>query len=112
MPTQDVDLIVTAVSIVNDVGGNLTEVFDNLAHTMRERHRIEGKIKALTAQGKMQAWVVCSLPLGIAAAINFMMPGSLEKMVTTPIGWLIIGVVAVLEIIGALVIRKIVAIEV
>lgn len=112
MPLPDVDLVVTAIGIVRDVGGNLTEIFDNIAATIRERHRIEGKIAALTAQGRMQAIVVCLLPFLVAGGLAAVAPGMFRPMVTTPLGWAIFAVILVLEMIGVLFIRKIVTIEV
>ncbi len=112
MPFPDVDLMVTAIGIVRDVGGNLTEVFENIADTIRERHRIEGKIRALTAQGRMQAIVVCLLPVGVGAALNAIMPEMFKPMYTTPAGWVLLGGVGVMMLVGILIIRKIVRIDV
>ena len=112
MPLQDVDLMVSAIVIVREVGGNLTEVFENIARTLRERHRIEGKIRALTAQGRMQAFVVCSLPFLVAGGLHFINPGLFEKMYTTMWGWAAIGLILILEIVGGFFIYKIVDIDV
>ncbi len=112
MPLPAVDLVVTAISIVRDVGGNLTEVFDNIAHTIRERQRIEGKIRALTAQGKLQAIVICSLPFGVAIGLNVVAPEMINDLVSKPLGWAIIGTILVMEAIGAFFISKIVNIDV
>ena len=112
MPLPDVDLMVTAIVIVRDVGGNLSEVFDNIAHTIRERHRIEGKINALTAQGRLQAVVVSLIPIFIAGALLVVAPDFFQPMLTTAVGWLLIAAILVLEIIGALWIRRIVRIDV
>ena len=112
MPLPDVDLVVSAITIVRDVGGNLTEVFDNISHTIRERHRIEGKIRALTAQGRLQAIVVSMIPFVLGGAMMVMMPDFFRPMYTTPTGWCLIGVILVMEVIGALWIRKIVRIDI
>jgi len=112
MPLPDVDLVVTAIAIVRDVGGNLTEVFDNIAHTIRERHRIEGKIRALTAQGKLQAIVVCLIPFVLGGAMYVVAPDLFAPMITTPLGWAMIAACLVLIVLGWLWIRKIVAIDV
>ncbi len=112
MPLADVDLVVTAIAIVRDVGGNLTEVFDNIAHTIRERQRIEGKIRALTAQGKSQAIVICAMPFAIFAGMHLIVPEEARLLYTTPIGWVIIGSVLVWMSIGAYFIYKIVNIDV
>ncbi len=112
MPTPDVDLMVTAISIVRDVGGNLTEVFDNIAHTIRERQRIEGKISALTAQGRLQAVVVCLIPFVLGFALYMIAPQIFQPMFSNTIGWVLMGLCGVLMIIGWLWIRKIVAINI
>jgi len=112
MPSQDMDLLVTAIAISREIGGNLTEVFENIADTIRERHRIEGKIASLTAQGKLQGIVIAMLPIGIAFAINVLTPGFLEPLYTTLPGALMIAAVVVLEVLGLYFIYKITAIEV
>jgi len=112
MPSEDLDLLVTSILISREVGGNLTEVFDNIANTIRERHRIEGKVKALTAQGKLQGLVVAVLPIGIAIFLHIWNPQMMEKMYTTWVGGVLIGIIIVMELLGVYVIKKIVTIEV
>ncbi|RME82994.1 MAG: hypothetical protein D6785_07225 [Planctomycetota bacterium] len=112
MPNEDLDLLATAIDIAGEVGGNLTEVFDNIAHTIRERNKIEGKINAMTSQGKAQGVVVAFLPLVLGLAINFIDPQLFRPMYTTLVGWIMIGVVILLEIIAFFIIMKIVTIKV
>ncbi len=112
MPSQDLDLIISSISISQEVGGNLSEVFDNIARTIRERRRIEGKIDSLTAQGKLQGVVICALPFLVALALSFLNPEMIQPLYTTPIGYIIILVVLIMEVIGGLVIKKIVSIDV
>lgn len=112
MPSDDLDLVVTAIAIVRDVGGNLTEVFDNIAQTIRERLRIEGKIRSLTAQGRLQAIVVCMLPVVVLVGLHFIDPGLLASLYQTLQGWVILGAVLGLELAAILIIRKIVDIKV
>lgn len=112
MPGQDLELVVTATNIALDIGGNLPEVFSNIADTIRQRHTIEGKVRALTAQGKMQAMVICSLPFFIAIALNFIVPELMRPMFETWYGLGLIGLILVMEAIGAFIIRKIVIIDV
>ena len=111
MPSRDLDLMVTAISIVRDVGGNLTEVFDNIAHTIRERQRIEGKIQTLTAQGRLQAIVMCLMPFGLAA-LMCMVADLYLLFFTSLFGIIVLICIAVYIGIGALVIRKIMQIDV
>ena len=112
MPSEDLDLVVTSVAISNSVGGNLAEVFDKIGETIRERRRIEGRIDALTAQGKMQGIVVSLLPIFVGLAINYIAPEIFEPMLTTWAGWGIIFVMCIMEALGYFFIRKICNIEV
>lgn len=112
MPGEDLDLVVTAISISRELGGNLTEVFENISMTIRERWRIEGKIRALTSQGKMQGLVVALIPAGMALVLNVINPEFIKPMFTTWLGWCLIALIVVMELIGYFVIRKIVTIEV
>jgi len=112
MPSEDLDLVVTAITISRDVGGNLTEVFDNIADTIRSRHRLYGKIRALTAQGKFQAALICSIPVLFAIAMNLISPELMDPVYSTVYGWIMISVIVILQILGIVVILKIVNIDV
>ncbi len=112
MPSQDLDLLITAILISREVGGNLTEVFDNIADTIRDRLRLQGKIRALTAQGKLQGVVVSLLPLAIAFGLNALNPVFFRPMYTTTLGGVFLGAIVTMEVLGALLIRKIVAIKI
>ncbi len=112
MPGEDLDLVVTAIMISRELGGNLTEVFESISITIRERWRIEGKIKALTSQGKMQGLVVSLIPAAMAAVLNLINPEFIRPLFTTGIGWCLIALIVVMELLGYYVIKKIVTIEV
>lgn len=112
MPSSDLDLIITSILISREVGGDLTEIFDNIANTIRERHRIEGKIDALSSQGKMQGFVIVCIPPGMALALSYIAPDMIKPLFTTPLGWLLMAVVCVLMGAGIYTIYRIVAIEV
>ena len=112
MPSEDLDLVVTAITISRDVGGNLTEVFDNIAATIRSRHQLYGKIKALTAQGKWQAALICSLPPLLGIAINAVNPALMKPVYETIYGWGMIALIVVLQLLGVFTILKIVDIDV
>ena len=112
MPTEDLDLVVTAILVSQEVGGSLAEVMDNIARTTRERHTIEGKVRALTSQGRMQAVILGAVPIVLGLVINWLNPGLFAPMIETFQGWLLFGLIAVLEVVGILVVRKIVNIEV
>jgi tight adherence protein B len=112
MPGEDLELVVTSILVSQEVGGSLAEVMDNIASTIRERHEIEGKVRALTAQGRMQAIVLGAVPILLALVINWLNPGLFAPMIHTLPGWGLFGVILVLEVVGILVVRKIVTIEV
>lgn len=110
--SQDLTLVVAAARIARDVGGNLSEIFERLADTLRQKAAMEGKIKALTSQGKMQGWVVGLLPVGIIAVLYQMEPESMLPLFTSIAGWAVLTVIGVLELMGGLMIKKIVTIDI
>jgi tight adherence protein B len=112
MPTQTTTLVVSAMRIASETGGGLAETLERTANTIRSRLQMEGKIGALTAQGKLQAWVVGALPLGLMMILNKMEPEAMGMMWHTRIGWLTLLVIAVFEFLGIYVIRKSVTIDV
>ncbi len=109
---EDIALFVSAVTIARDVGGNLAEILDGLAGTLRTKATMEGKIRALTAQGKMQGWVVGLLPLMMGLVLYVMDPAAMRPMFTTTYGWIVLALVSILLLLGALFIRKIVKIDI
>jgi len=110
--SEEMDLVVTATQISRSVGGNLAEIFLRLSETLRKKMEMESKIKALTAQGKLQGWVVGLLPFGIIFALFFVEPDGIRPIFTSLLGWIFLGVIVILEIFGGLMIRKIVNIDV
>ena len=112
MPSEDLDLLISAILISREVGGNLTEIFDNIAHTIRERLRLKSKVNALTAQGRLQGIVVACLPVGIGLILNAIHPEFFRPMYTTWMGAAFLGVIVVLELIGAYFIYRIVSIKI
>ncbi|MCP5359514.1 MAG: type II secretion system F family protein [Sinobacteraceae bacterium] len=109
---HDVRMLVATLAISRDLGGGLAEALERLATAVRRRVAMEERIHALTAQGRMQGVIVGALPIGVAAALWLVEPRSMSQLFVTPLGGLIVGLVAVLEVIGALLIRKIVRIDV
>jgi len=112
VPTQTTTLVVSAMRIATETGGGLAETLERTAQTIRSRLQMEGKIRALTSQGKLQAWIVGSLPLGLMLVLDKMEPAAMDKLWHTPIGWVTLAVIACFEAMGIYVIRKIVAIDV
>ncbi|MCA8921598.1 MAG: type II secretion system F family protein [Planctomycetes bacterium] len=112
VPSVDLDLVKTSVGIAAEVGGNLAEVFDRIAFTIRERRRIEGRIDSLTAQGKIQGLMVALIPILMMVAINFIDENMLTPLFTTVYGYVTLGVMAIMEGLGYFLVRKITTIEV
>jgi tight adherence protein B len=109
---DEVELVVAAMTIARDVGGNLAETFDRLANTLRQKATMEGKIRALTSQGKLQGLIVGALPLFLMLALSYMQPAEMAPLFNTLIGWCVLALIGVLELIGYLMIKKIVTIDV
>ena len=112
MPTQSTVLVVSAMRIASETGGGLAETLERAAQTIRSRLQMEGKIGALTSQGKLQAWVVGLLPLVLMLVLDHMEPEAMALMWHSRLGWGTLGVIALLECMGVYVIRKIIAIDV
>lgn len=112
MPTQTTTLVISAMRIANETGGSLAETLERTSHTIRSRLQMEGKIRALTSQGKLQAWVVGLLPLLLMFVLNKMEPEAMSLLWHTRIGWATLVVIAFFELMGVYVIRKIIAIDV
>ena len=109
---EDISLFVSAMTIAKEVGGNLSEILERLASTLRAKAVMEGKIKALTSQGKLQGIVVGLLPVFLAGILYTMDPQAMQPMFSTLHGWGTMAVIAVLLLLGAVFIRKIVTIDV
>ncbi len=110
--SEDLELVATSTNIARQLGGNMAEMFETIAATIRERFRLEGKISALTSQGKLQGWIVSSLPLWIGLFFNWYRPDLMEPMFENAYGYILVSVILVMETIAFLLIRRIVAIDV
>jgi tight adherence protein B len=110
--SDDLDLMVTAVAIHRTVGGNLAEILDNIAFTIRERVRIKGQISTLTASARSSGQLITSLPIVLAIFMYFATPTYFKPMTEQPVGWIIIILAIVMIIIGNFVMGKVTAIEV
>ena len=109
---EEVDLVVAAMTIARDVGGNLAETLDQLSHTLRAKATMEGKIRSLTSQGKLQGLIVGMLPIFLMLVLSRMQHDAMQPLFHSLLGYAVLGVIGLLEIIGFLMIRKIVAIDV
>jgi tight adherence protein B len=112
LKSDDLDLVITAVLIQRQVGGNLAEILDNIANTIRERVRIKGEIKTLTAQGKISGIIIGILPILLAAALFLISPEYLLLLLTDSMGRTMLISAIIMEIAGIIIIRKIIDIKV
>ena len=110
--SADFDLVATAYSIHRTVGGNLAEILDNIAYTIRERVRIKGEIATLTAQARASGTLITFLPIVLAAFMYFVTPTYFRPMFENIIGWILLVIGGFMIFVGNLIIRRVVAIEV
>jgi tight adherence protein B len=121
VPSEDLDLVITAVNIQREVGGNLADILDIISFTIRERVRIKGEIRTLTAQGRASGWIITFLPVALGAILFMINPEYMGQLTSreppmilniVPCGWLVIGFSLMMIAAGAFAIQKIVDIEV
>src|SRR5690606_18999795 len=112
MPSEGTGLVVSSLSIALGNGGNLAETLERIAATLRARTQLRVRVAALTSQGRLQAWIMACLPLALALVLDHLDPQSMALLWHTPAGWAVLAVVAVLELAGIALIRRIVDIQV
>jgi len=108
---EDMELMISTVLIQRSIGGNLAEIFDKIADTIRQRIRMKGEIRVLTAQGRISAWIIGAMPLVLLVALLIISPGYLDMFFETPLGWGLLAYAVVSEIIGFTLIKKVTNIE-
>jgi tight adherence protein B len=112
IPVPDFLMVTAAVTITREVGGNLAEALESVARTLQQKLQMEGKIRALTSQGRMQGIVMTCLPLFLMAVLRFMEPVAMAPLFSEPVGWGTLAVVAVMEFLGYQSISRITRIDV
>lgn len=112
VPSEDVNMFVTAVVILKETGGNLAETFETIVYTIRERVKVEQKISAMIAQNIAQGAIVFCMPYGLVAMFYFSDPEFLAPLFGDPLGWILMGVAFSLQMVGGFMILKIVQIKV
>lgn len=111
--SEDLDLVVTAVNIQREVGGNLAEILETISHTIRERVKLKGEIRVLTSQGRMTGWLISLLPIAVALFLSVIQPGFMNPMFENRMcGWPMLGVGLALIGLGMAAIQKIVNIDI
>lgn len=109
---EDMDLFITALIIQRQVGGNLAEILDTISETIRERVKVTGEIRTLTAEGKMSAAVIALLPIALSIVIGFLNPNYIQVLITTDIGRIMILASVLMEAVGIFFLKKIVTINI
>ena len=109
--SEDFDLVVSAVSIQRQTGGNLSEILDTIAGTIRERYKIKGEIKTMTGQGRVSGMIIGVLPIALLLIMSLINKELIMTLFTTTIGKTLIIISVCLETVGAIVINKIVTIK-
>ncbi|NDJ84980.1 MAG: secretion system protein F [Chloroflexi bacterium] len=113
MPSEDLDLIIVAVNIQQEVGGNLAEILDVISHTIRERIKLKGEVRVLTSQGRITGYIIGGLPIMLAVFLFFVSGDYMRGMVENRLcGWPMLGCGAILIGLGFAAIRKIVDIDI
>lgn len=110
--SDDLELVVISTNIARALGGNMAEMFETISNTIRERFRLEGKIDALTSQGRLQGWIVASMPLVLGLVLNQMRPDLMQPMLDHIFGYILVVLIAIMEALGIFIIRRIVNIDI
>jgi tight adherence protein B len=112
MPLLDLKMCVVAILIQRETGGNLAEILEKVAYTIRERFRILGDLKTLTTSSRMSAWLLCALPIIVALAVTMLNPEYMSVLWTDPRGHYLIALALFMQITGMLIVRKILRIQI
>jgi len=109
MASDDFGWVAQAIAIHREVGGDLSEVLDTVAHTIRERNQIRRQVKALSAEGRLSGIVLMLLPVGVSGFLMVTNPGYLGRLTESALGWVLIAIAIVLMTVGGLWLRKVVS---
>ncbi len=112
VPLEDLRLAVDSILMLREAGGNLSETFSVIAQTIVERKKVEGKIKAMTAQGTTQGAIMCMMPIVLMLVFTMMDASYMQPFFTTALGWLMMTVVFGLDAIGLWLMLKLVKVDV
>jgi len=108
----DLKFFVVSVILQRETGGNLAEIIENLAQLIRERFKFRGKVRTLTAEGKLSATILYILPFAVAGYLGLSQPEFMKPLFTDPIGKILITITIVLMIVGYFIIRKVIKVEI
>lgn len=110
--SDDLELVIIAVLTQRQIGGNLAEILDNISDTIRERLKIKGEIRTLTAQGRVSGAIISSVPIGLAIILQIINPEYMSLLFSNKLGWAILGIAGLMQIVGIYSINKIIKIDV
>jgi tight adherence protein B len=110
--SYDLDVVITAITIQRSTGGNLSEILDKVAETMRERERIRGEINTMTAEKRLTGNILAVYPVALAGLIFLIHPDLMSVLWTEPVGRVLLALAVTLQVIGFIVIRRIVEIDI
>jgi tight adherence protein B len=111
-PSEDLELMVVAINVQRQIGGNLSEILAIIAQTIRERVRFQRDLKTLTAQARYSSWIITALPVAVAVIINFMDQPYESFLYTTTLGWIMLGIAVCMLTLGFFFLHRIANIEV
>jgi tight adherence protein B len=112
VPILDLRMCVTAVLIQRETGGNLSELLEKVAYTIRERFRIMEDLKTMTLSSRWSAWLLCALPIFLAVYVSFMNPGYMDVMWRDARGNKLLAIAAIMQVLGMLMVQKIMKIRI
>jgi tight adherence protein B len=112
VPLLDLRMCVTAVMIQRETGGNLAELLEKVAYTIRERFRIMEDLKTMTLSSRWSAWLLCALPIFLAVYVTITNPGYMDVMWKDPRGHKLIAVAAIMQVLGMLMVQRIMKIRI
>jgi tight adherence protein B len=111
VPSISLSAMVTAVLVQRETGGNLAEIFDRVAHTLRQRHRFQRRLRTLTAEGRMSAWILVLMPFALALLLAVTSPDYLPLLIDDPVGVRMIIAALIIMSIGVLWIRRLIRVR-
>lgn len=112
LPNKELEVVIRAILAQRRSGGNLAELMETMEETIRGRIRVLEELRTLTAQGRMSSWIITLLPVGLGLYLYFFGDGYFTPMLEHPLGWLMLSLAAVSIVVGWILIRKIIQIEV
>ncbi|MBI2838150.1 MAG: type II secretion system F family protein [Acidobacteria bacterium] len=112
VPLPELDMMIISIQTLRRTGGNMVETFEVVGNVIKERRKVEGKIKALTAEGLTQGYIMCAMPAVLGSIIYLLDPEFISPLFETFIGWIMMSVMVGMIALGWVVIKKMVSIEV